>query len=276
MIVPIVPLVLLAGALGWYRSGQRSNTDQPPGEPGAPTQARTRSDTNHIAWAEPIADEHVLRGNYVFEQNCAVCHGRRGDGRGDMAEGMRPKPRKLTLGIFKFRSTPTGTLPTDADLERTILRGIANSSMPTFAHLPARDVTALVAFLKTLSPRWRERQNIAPALVLPTEPSWLYDETARRPHQEAGRTLFAQQCAVCHGVAGDGKSELAAQLQDISEEPCPPADLTQPAFKAGAEPSEVFRVLATGLDGTPMPSFRDGLKDESLWDLVAYVRSLRP
>ena len=245
--------------------------------------ARGTADARGLAWAgvvvapvaEPLVNEQVLRGNYDFEQNCAVCHGRRGDGRGDMAEGMRPKPRKLTLGIFKFRSTPTGFLPTDDDLERTILRGLANSSMPTFAHLPARDVTAVVAFLKTLSPRWLHSENFAEPLSLPAEPEWLTDAAAAKPHQLAGQKLFAVQCAACHGTRADGQSSLATELVDLAEEPCPPTDLTSEALKAGAEPVDIFRVLLTGMDGTPMPSFRDGLSDEERWDLVAFLRSVR-
>jgi mono/diheme cytochrome c family protein len=30
----------------------------------------------------------------------------------------------------------------------------------------------------------------------------------------------------------------------------------------------------TGLDGTPMPSFKDAVKPEQLWDLVHYLETL--
>ena len=44
----------------------------------------------------------------------------------------------------------------------------------------------------------------------------------------------------------------------------------------GAESADVYRTLVTGLDGTPMPSYAGALDDTgALWDLVAYVRSLR-
>jgi len=33
--------------------------------------------------------------------------------------------------------------------------------------------------------------------------------------------------------------------------------------------------LMTGLDGTPMPSFKDALKPDQLWDLVHYIQTLR-
>ena len=77
----------------------------------------------------------------MYERQCVICHGRWGDGRGDMARGMIPRPRRFTAGVFKYRSTPSGFLPTDADLARTIRGGIAGTSMPVFAGvLSERDV----------------------------------------------------------------------------------------------------------------------------------------
>ena len=226
-------------------------------------------------WDPNLDRDRVLQGRYLFERNCAVCHGRWGDGRGEMAEGMRPKPRNLASGIFKFRSTPGGFLPTDEDLERTLRRGIANSSMPTFAHLPTREVQSLVAYLKTLSSRWQRRENYSEPLVLPPEPDWLSRDVDAKPHQAAGERLFSANCAPCHGIHADGKSDVAGVLEDRWGEPCPPSDLRTDALKCGPEVADLFRVLATGLDGTPMPSFRESLSDPERWDLVAYLVSLR-
>jgi len=218
----------------------------------------------------------VLQGRYVFEKNCVVCHGRWGDGRGEMAEGMRPKPRPLTSGVFKFRSTPSGFLPTDEDLEQTLRRGIANSSMPSFAHLPARDIQPVLAYLKTLSPKWQHRENYAVPIPPIPEPTWLQHEEESQPHRAAGSRLFVTHCAPCHGVHADGRSDLAAGLEDQWGEPCPPSDLTQDVLKCGPELRDLFQALTTGLDGTPMPSFAGALSDFERWEVVAYVASLRP
>lgn len=243
----------------------------PAGVPAIPTQPSVQSG-NRL----PDPDDSLVpQGRYVFERNCAVCHGRWGDGRGEMAVGMFPKPRKLTSGIFKFRSTPSGFLPTDADLDRTIRQGIANSSMPTFAHLPARDVEAVIAYLKTLSSRWRNLAHRAEALSFPSEPDWLFDPAQAEPHAVRGRALYNQNCQPCHGVGGEGKGPAAAALEDQWGEPCPPADLRQPHLKSGAELRDVFRVLTTGLDGTPMPSFAEAMSAEDRWDLIAFIGRLR-
>jgi hypothetical protein len=75
----------------------------------------------------------------VYETACAWCHG--ADGRGDGPAGAAalaaygaPRPRDFTRGRFKLRSTPSGVLPTDADLLRTIERGIPGI-MPSFQGL---------------------------------------------------------------------------------------------------------------------------------------------
>ena len=36
----------------------------------------------------------------------------------------------------------------------------------------------------------------------------------------------------------------------------------------------MFRVLVTGLDGTPMPSFGSAMTADQRWDVVHYIRSL--
>ncbi len=49
-----------------------------------------------------------------YRRYCQVCHGKMGDGNGESAQWFEPplypKPRDFTLGVFKCRSTPTGTL----------------------------------------------------------------------------------------------------------------------------------------------------------------------
>ena len=62
--------------------------------------------TGHAAAAKPL-----------YERYCAGCHGDEGDARGENAQWIDPKPRDFTMAVFKCRSTPTGTLPTDEDLQ---------------------------------------------------------------------------------------------------------------------------------------------------------------
>jgi cytochrome c oxidase cbb3-type subunit 2 len=93
-------------------------------------------------------------GARVFRDNCAVCHGATGDGQGMAAHHFKSPPRDLTRGRFKFRSTASGQIPTDADLVRTIVRGVPSTGMVPQDHLSDDEVRAVVAFVKSLSPRF--------------------------------------------------------------------------------------------------------------------------
>ena len=73
---------------------------------------------------------HAQDGAADYRRYCVGCHGEHGDGQGESFPWVDPKPRDFQLAIFKCRSTPTGTLPTDQDLFDTIARGLDRSNMP--------------------------------------------------------------------------------------------------------------------------------------------------
>jgi cytochrome c553 len=70
---------------------------------------------------------HAQNAAADYRRYCVGCHGDLGDGNGENAPWLDPKPRDFTLGIFKCRSTPTGTLPADQDLYDTIGRGLGQA-----------------------------------------------------------------------------------------------------------------------------------------------------
>jgi len=87
----------------------------------------------------PATSSHVgnITGNahaaaMPYRRYCVGCHGPLGDGNGENAQWISPKPRDFQLAIFKCRSTPTGTLPTDQDLYDSIGRGLDRSNMPSW------------------------------------------------------------------------------------------------------------------------------------------------
>lgn len=215
------------------------------------------------------------RGRHVFQQHCVVCHGRYGTGDGEMTPGMIPKPRDLSQGIFKFRSTPSGFLPLTEDLRRTIRQGLSGSSMPSFTALPERDLEAVVEYVKFLSLRWRRPEFHAPAVPIPSEPDWMKNSMTRKQHARNGRSLFLVACASCHGDDGQGNSAFLRRRADANEDPVVLPDLTEPVLRSGPTRRDIYRTLVTGLDGTPMPSFLDTLSAEQCWDLVAFLESVR-
>lgn len=78
-------------------------------------------------------------GENVYRENCAACHGTKGDGKGPEAARLATKPRNFISGIYKFRTTPSGSLPTDQDIFRTITRGVRTTSMLPQLQLSERE-----------------------------------------------------------------------------------------------------------------------------------------
>ena len=68
----------------------------------------------------------------VYQARCAVCHGVEGRGDGLAAALLSPRPSDFTAGTYKFRVTPTGTLPQLWELVNTINDGLRGTSMPPF------------------------------------------------------------------------------------------------------------------------------------------------
>lgn len=111
----------------------------------------------------------LVHGEWVYRGLCIGCHGIEGDGNGavwELADVYAPehklprKPRDFTEAVFKLRSTPSGSFPTDVDLFRSISRGlVADHDMPSFKFLPERDRWAVIAYIKTLSPRWEQEAD---------------------------------------------------------------------------------------------------------------------
>jgi mono/diheme cytochrome c family protein len=82
-----------------------------------------------------------------------------------------------------------------------------------------------------------------------------------------GRVLFNNDCTGCHGR--DGK----AQVDVIADA----TDLTDPkVWKSGSTEGEIFRSIRDGA-GISMPPYKNQIrKEEDLWHLVNFIRSLWP
>src|SRR5579864_1164212 len=212
---------------------------------------------------------HAKDAKGDYRRYCVVCHGELGDGNGESFPWVDPKPRDFQLAIFKCRSTPTGTLPTDEDLFDTIARGLDRSNMPQWSTFTKQERADLVAWVKHFSPRFASEKPGEP-IQIPAEP----EVTPERI--KAGRDVFARvQCWKCHGVTGQANGPSAATLTDDQGRSIQPFDFTEGARpKCGSTDKDLYRIFMTGLDGTPMPSFADNIKPDEAWDLVFYLKTL--
>ncbi len=221
------------------------------------------------------ASGETADGSTIYLTWCAMCHGETGLGDGVLGGALLPRPRDFTEALYQLRTTPSGDLPTDADLRRVIDEGIPGTAMPGWKHkLTEAERDALVAFLKTLSDYFDIPPGDPVDVVKPELPPTADDLAA-------GRALFDEmQCFKCHGPEGRGDGPSAATLTDDWGMPIEPADLTRGwRFNGGPEVEDIYTRLRTGLDGTPMPSLGDvvdaGVVSEAqLWQLAQYIRSL--
>jgi mono/diheme cytochrome c family protein len=229
------------------------------------------------------------RGLALYERHCASCHGVYGRGNGPAARLWYTGnyPRNFWYGMYKNRSTPSGQVPTDADLFRTLTRGLYGTAMPSYRHLSRRDRWSLVQFLKSLANFYEENHIYTmfdPAFNRsPVEPFEISPEPPATPESVArGKTLFTKHgCAACHQgdqpqptglYGGDGnlnwKDEMYRPVRHSR-------DLTSGVYHTGIAPSDLFRFITAGSPIGPMPDAA-AIPAAERWDIVHYLRSLFP
>ncbi len=232
-----------------------------------------------VATAYGGSGEAAGSAKRLYESRCVLCHGPRGDGKGKIGIVDRDSgsgriwmifPRDFTVGVFKFRTTPTGCLPTDGDLKRIIRDGVLRSGMPSHRDLSEGEVTDLVEYIKGLSPRWQEEEPCG-AVIRAKRPDWVGSpESITR-----GKEIYKEmKCWECHGYEGRGDGPKSDRLKDDWGKPIWPFDFTTARLKRGTSPENVYLTFTTGLDGTGMPSYEDSLNEEERWHLVSYTLKL--
>src|SRR3974390_94727 len=113
---------------------------------------------------------HAAEGKNLSRRYCIGCHGPLGDGNGENAAWIDPKPRDFTAAVFKCRSTPTGLLPSDDGVFAALTRGLVDTNMPSWRPLTNHNRADLVAYVKTFSTRWKSESSAA-AISIPQEPA---------------------------------------------------------------------------------------------------------
>ena len=228
---------------------------------------------------QPIIPD-AIEGKKVFDANCAVCHGANGDGNGPMAPTLTaPDKDVLTalLSVFhielhrpplpskpiNFHNRDLEAVITPAIMYETVTGGRPHTAMPAFG--PEASFGANKAQTLTNKERWDAN---------------VYEMMFRTSPEElsAGKALYDQQCAACHGVNGDGKgprgAEMAAREWSWARGEGP-GIFTDLNYMVQRDPSQLSNAI---LDGHKdyrgqdlMPSYRGKLSKQQLDGLVDYV-----
>jgi len=224
--IPIVVLaiVMIGLVFNWqFRGGEEVGASLPP-----PVKEMEASKiVNHRALAKDTG--LAADGKMLYTINCASCHGPDGTGNGPRAAGLNPPPRNYKTETFKFGNDV-------ASIYNTLQKGSPGTSMPSFSLLPARDVWAMVHYVRTMIPNptptddaivaklpeapvgaavdagavatdtaTANRIPIALAMQQVTKPGYYADKSAHHIDETStGAQIYLARCASCHGAQGEG------------------------------------------------------------------------
>ena len=244
-----------------------------------------------------------LGGVSVFRESplCSpLCHlswraGGRPGNRGRLRVSQAARP---CAGRFRLVST-SNNVPTRDDLHAVLMRGMPGSAMPPWAHLPLAERDALVDEIMRLRVEGAYEfyvqqlkadedltdDEIAAEDVQQEIKEYVHDFTTpgqstsvpvMEPATDAaisrGKDVYAKfVCISCHGKTGRGDG--VQEMWDDEKMPTSPRDFTLGIFKGNPDPASLYRRIAYGMPGTPMPG-SGTMTPEQMVDLVHYIRSL--
>jgi mono/diheme cytochrome c family protein len=85
--------------------------------------------------------------------------------------------------------------------------------------------------------------------------------------QAKAKKLYAVDCAMCHGDNGNGKTDLAKDMELTLK------DWTDPAALANKQDGELFDAIRKGKDKMP-PEAEGRASNAEVWNLIHYIRNM--
>jgi len=83
---------------------------------------------------------------------------------------------------------------------------------------------------------------------------------------DRGGAIYAERCAMCHGVSGRGDGPAAERLNPR------PADL-RVHLAAGHSDAQLFDWVSNGYPDSAMPAFKSTLSADDRWNVLNFIRS---
>jgi len=242
--------------------------------------------------ADLIQQDKLELGKKIYFKRCVWCHGVEGGGDGPSADRLFTRPRNFIQGTFKIRWTDSGELPLDQNLIDTVTNGLPGSAMPAWGSgvmggrvLSEDEIIAVVQFVKTLVQDRDFADEDEEVYVQdfgsnPWGTSGPYHLGVPQEDIDAGKEVFLKnKCFECHG--GEGRGDGNPTMKDDWGFPIVAADWQQcwnfrGSRRSPYDPFHIVRTISTGMNGTPMPNFKDKITVEDRWKLAAFVNSLCP
>ncbi len=184
----------------------------------------------------PVEAPNLVRGAAIYTENCTRCHGITGAGDGELV---------LTgevTNVASFLDPATMIDQRPSDWHETITNGRIENLMPPWNE-------ALTE---------QERWDVA---------YYTYTLRYTADQIEAGRILFIDNCADCHGDEGLGDGiradELGGEVRNLQDH----------AAMSTLSDQVMFNTINEGI-GDGMPAFGDDLSEEQIRAAAAYARTL--
>lgn len=190
----------------------------------------------------------VMAGDYVYETPNLLGTIRTGP---DLANEGGKHPDAWHIAHFK---NPRTTTP--------------GSIMPPFGYLKEDELKALTAYIQSLG---KKRLVKYERIYQPEELRKVLEkrkvDVNSSAAANAGRGIYQQNCATCHGTHGLGNGPNAIAIAKK------PANFSRPFYKDYDDVTWFWRVTE-GVPGTRMPQWGKLLTEEQRWYLVAFLKTL--
>ena len=198
-----------------------------------------------IGLLPPLVQAEAIDAARLYEENCAICHGDKGDGKTATQSGLVPRPRDFTSA--------------QAAMELTRERMI-------YAVTNGRRGTAMMSHKGRLSPQ--EIEAIVDYVRATFMQAPVETEASRRepPLLSLGEAVYTQNCSVCHGDKGNTAYWARNGLKP------PPRDFTGEEAKSILTRQRMITSVTHGRPGTGMQPFKSRLSAQEIEAVVTYIR----
>jgi mono/diheme cytochrome c family protein len=175
----------------------------------------------------------LQQGATTYAEECVACHGADGSG-----TTLAPA---LNDPIVREQTADEIALTIDVGVSGTLMAGWDG----TLDEATVDDLVALIS-------RWDEVPSgaiPAPDVPIPTTEESL----------ALGESLYATNCATCHGADGEGTGRIPA--------------LNVQSFLLDTPDAAIEQIVTLGVSGTPMPAWGDRMAGSEIQAVVGFIRS---
>lgn len=191
-----------------------------------------------VACLNASAGERPLKGgntqpSALYHNYCSVCHGDRGDGNSRAKNSLVPPPRDFTKATELSRE----------GMIAIVTNGKANTAMTGWTtQLEPKEIEAIVDYIRKT-----------------------FMQVALDPRLQRGKTVYAQNCMVCHGDRGQGAPG--------SNNLIPAKDFTTPQARVELTRERMIAAVTHGRANTAMAAFAGRLPTQDIEAVVDYVQA---